>query len=533
MLAHRLLLAVIYALIPTWLGTGVSPVRAENLSLPIPPTHLPRHANFVLDPAESSVELVLFTDSTESRMGGVIQLHLGDPSVAVIALEGMVGLSVDRADLVAMDFEPDLPGIHEPLRMIQDPRVRGIGSWNWLTGKISFELHLIAANSAAAPGNLPVPMPLRISGSLSQGVLKVDGNNGNVADGSMAVHVKAFETPMPPQVVDVWFSTSAGFHPGRVSSDATKPAYISDGDLLSARGYVVRTARQLMGKLGVMPPTPDLGLDAVLFVHGGETWFSFKASAGQVWSESLATWLTHGDLLSDAGKIVMTNADLLRRFDPAATRSNMNYGLDAVYRGPNRDIVFSTDEGFFSRALGRYVGHGDLLSLSGRVVRTNAELLKNFKIQNAVSAPTPQDYGLDAVVLRPFGEVWFSTTIGFMDERYGWVSDGDLLSSTGVVVARNLALVSAFQPTEHIANFGLDALTFPVPCLVGDFDYDGDVDADDLETFAGTMRGPALASEQPDIGDLDGDGDTDQTDFGILQRCISGADEPARPECGD
>ncbi|HQE27542.1 MAG TPA: hypothetical protein PL151_07270, partial [Phycisphaerae bacterium] len=79
MLAHRLLLAVIYALIPTWLGTGVSPVRAENLSLPIPPTHLPRHANFVLDPAESSVELVLFTDSTESRMGGVIQLRLGDP----------------------------------------------------------------------------------------------------------------------------------------------------------------------------------------------------------------------------------------------------------------------------------------------------------------------------------------------------------------------------------------------------------------------------------------------------------------------
>jgi hypothetical protein len=511
----------------------VSPGHAQDLGEPDPPTRLPRHASFVLDPAESSVELTLFTGSTRSKMAGVIQLYLGDPSVPVIAIAGMVGISVDRADLLALDFEPNLPGIREPLRMIQDPRVRAIGSWNTPTGQIAFELHLVAANSATDPGNLPVPMPLRISGALVQGVLKADGNNGNIPDGTMRVHIKAFETPMPPHVVDVWFSTSHGFTPGKVSSDAVKPAYVSDGDLLSPRGYVVRTARQFMARLGVMPPTPDLGLDAVLFANRGEAWFSFRTSAGQVWSESLATWLTHGDLLSDAGKVVMTNADLLKRFDPVSTRSIINFGLDAVYRGPNRDVVFSTDEGFFSQVLGRYVGHGDLLSLSGRVVRTNAELLENFKIQDMTMRPTPADYGLDAVVLRPFGEVWFSTTIGFVDERYGWVSDGDLLSSAGVVVARNLALVGAFQPLEDAANFGLDALTFAVPCLVGDFDYDGDVDVADLEAFATTVRGPALVSDQPDVGDLDGDGDTDQTDFGILQRCISGADEPARPECGE
>lgn len=514
-----------------WCG-GASAL-AQSITPPEPQAQLPRHATFVLDPAESSVELSLFYGGSRSKLAGRIQLYLGDPSVPVIAIVGMVGLSVDRAELVAVDFEPDLLGQPEPLRMIQDPNVRSIGSWLTTTGHIAFDLHLIAANTASTTGGLPVPMPIHVTGNLAQGVLKATGTNGNIPDGTIRLQLKAFETPLPPHVVDVWFSTNSGFHPGKVSSDVAKPGVISDGDLLSARGYVVRTNHQLTARLGIMPVVPDLGLDAVMPAPRGETWFSFKREAGSIWSETLGCWLTHGDLLSDRGYVVISHEKLVGAFEPLPTRNTLEPGLDAIHRGPNREMLFSTDEGFYSVRLNQYVGHGDLLSTRGRVVRTNAQLLANFKIVDMTMRPVPMDYGLDAVAVRSNSEIWFSTKVGFIDERYGWVSDGDLLSTTGQVVVRNLALVSGFEPLEDLANFGLDAITWALPSRVGDFDFDGDVDRDDLGAFESAISGPALATPNPDCGDMDGDGDTDQTDFGILQRCLGGVSAAAESDCED
>jgi hypothetical protein len=499
---------------------------------PVQPPPLPRHACFVLHPGESSAELSLFTGGGRSKLTGSVRLFLGDPDVAVIALAGMVGLSVDGADLTAPDFVPDLPGIPEPLGMIQNPKVRSIGSWNTQTGQISFELSLIAP-----AGNLPVPMPLRLSGTLNGGVLAVSGNNGNVPDGSMSVVLKAFEVGLPPLPVDLWFSTEVPFHAGRISPAAAGPVLISAGDLLSRRGHIVRTNRELTRRLGIMPVVPDLGLDAAATGPRGEIWFSFEEEFGPLWSESLARQLKHGDLLSEAGYVVRTNEQLLAAFHRMPPVSDA--GLDAVALAPDKGILFSTETGFFSESLGRYVSHGDLLCDSGRVVMTNQQLLQNFKIVDMTMRPVPADYGLDAVVLRPNGEIWFSTEVGFQVQRpddalqLQWVSDGDLLSTRGYVVARNLDLLSAFAPIEDLANFGLDATAVVISPAVADLDQDGDVDGADLGSFQSAGSGPGVTSEGAVFGDFDGDGDIDQTDFGIFQRCLRGPDSPADPACAD
>ncbi len=501
-------------------------VHARPQPPPPPPPPLPRHASFVVDPQQSNVELSLFAGGGRSPLTGAIRLFLGDPNVPVIAVAGMVGISVDGADLIAPDFTPDVPGVREPLHMIQDPRVRSIGSWNTLTGQIAFELQLIAPE-----GNLPVPMPLRVSGTLVGPVLNVSGNNGNVADARMTVKIVAREVVLPPPDIDIWFSTEVGF--GAVALQPTSAAIVrvSDGDLLSRRGYIVRSNRQLTARLGIMPVVPDLGLDAAVLGPGGSIWFSFEERNGPVWSETLGVWLRHGDLLSDAGRVVRTNEQLLARFVRMAPVDDA--GLDAVALAPNAEILFSTERDFYSQALGRRVGHGDLLSDRGRIVRTNAELLANFRpMANDAGAALP-DYGLDAVVLRPDREIWFSTEVGFTDARLGPISDGDLLSTRGYVVLRNLELVKAFGPVEDVGNFGLDAVTVVTRQSPCDFDFDGDVDLADFLVFQSAFNGAnktaraAVQAVSDFDADLDNDFDVDAADFLLFQACFNGANRPA------
>jgi hypothetical protein len=64
----------------------------------------------------------------------------------------------------------------------------------------------------------------------------------------------------PAAASEIWFSTANGF----TSTNQFDPTnQISAGDLLSNRGRVVKQNSDLMGWLGLMPPVPDLGLDAV------------------------------------------------------------------------------------------------------------------------------------------------------------------------------------------------------------------------------------------------------------------------------
>jgi len=496
-------------------------VHARPQPPPPPPPPLPRHASFVLDPRQSHVELSLFAGGGRSPLTGAVRLFLGDPGVPVIALAGMVGLSVDGADLIAPDFTPDVPGVKEPLHMIQDPHVRSVGSWNTLTGQIAFELQLIAPE-----GNPPVPMPLRVTGTLVGPVLNVAGDNGNVADARMTVKIVATEVVLPPPEIDIWFSTEVGFGATALQPTGDAIVRVGDGDLLSRRGYIVRSNRQLTARLGIMPVVPDLGLDAAALGPGGSIWFSFEERNGPVWSETLGVWLRHGDLLSDAGRVVRTNEQLLARFVRMPPVSDA--GLDAVAVAPNGEILFSTEQDFFSEALGRRVGHGDLLSDRGRIVRTNAQLLENFRPMANDAGAVLSDYGLDAVVLRPNREIWFSTEVGFTDARLGPISDGDLLSTRGYVVLRNLDLVKAFGPVEDVANFGLDAVTLVTRQSPCDLDLDGDVDVADFQLFQTALNGAnrvpnaAIRAVSDFDGDLDDDGDVDIADFVIFQACFNG-----------
>ena len=245
-------------------------------------------------------------------------------------------------------------------------------------------------------------------------------------------------------VREIWFSTASGLTDSKWQSPTNR---VSAGDVLSDSGRVVRSNSRLLSKLGIMPGVPEIGIDALDIAPGGEILFSISVD---VFSETLGP-IHHGDLLSERGKIVKRNQDLLAAFGMANT--NVDYGLDAVQVMTNGEIYFSITTNAVAPQAGMM--SGDLLSDRGRVVKYNFELLANFH-------PPPslvyQDYGLDALYVWPSGEIWFSTEQGFDDQQLGPILDGDLLSDQGYIVFRNLELVSAFAPLEDVSNFGLDAL---------------------------------------------------------------------------
>lgn len=118
-----------------------------------------------------------------------------------------------------------------------------------------------------------------------------------------------------------------------------------------------------------------------------------------------------------------------------------------------RDGAFSTEEDFIMNAgkVPTYVSDGDLLSPSGQVCMSNAELLRAFDVN--------VDLGLDAVHIIDFGEIAGEPIIAFsteLDSPSGTFTAGDLLFTNGLVIP-NAALVAKFG-IEH--NIGLDGLQF-------------------------------------------------------------------------
>ncbi|MBP7934594.1 MAG: hypothetical protein KA354_08090 [Phycisphaerae bacterium] len=95
-------------------------------------------------------------------------------------------------------------------------------------------------------------------------------------------------------------------------------------------------------------------------------------------------------------------------------------------------------------------------------------------------------------------------------------------------------LLLASENVSIDAEATVDAIIVPAVCGQADFDDDGDVDAEDLNTFASCFSGPAVPrSDTPTCSatDLDKDHDVDQADFGIFQRCYSGENQLADPNC--
>jgi hypothetical protein len=243
-------------------------------------------------------------------------------------------------------------------------------------------------------------------------------------------------------VREIWFSTLRSFTSTNRNTPTNK---ISGGDLLSTRGRVVKRNIDLVGRLGIMPGVPDLGLDALDVTAGGEILFSIPVD---VFSETLGP-IQHGDLLSNRGAIVRRNQDLLVAFKPP---SSADAGLDAVQMMSDGEILFSIQTNVVVSST-LTLGRGDILSDRGRVFMPQRQLLANFQ-----PAVTNHDFGLDALHILPSGEIWFSVEESFTDQRLGAIQAGDLLSNQGYIVFRNSSLLAAFAPSDPSQDYGLDAL---------------------------------------------------------------------------
>lgn len=243
---------------------------------------------------------------------------------------------------------------------------------------------------------------------------------------------------------DLWFSTRHGMTSGKGVWPSNR---IGDGDLLSFRGAVVRANSDLVRAFQLPAVASGYSVDAVDLAPGGQILFSLQ----QDYTSPVVGQLRHGDLLSELGRVVRRNGDLIGRFGlmPPAPDA----GLDAVQVLEGDVVLFSITSEVFAESLGRLLRAGDLLSSDGTVRKTNAELLERFQ-----PVDSGRDYGLDALYVWPDGEVWFSTESGFRSAALGEIMDGDLLSDQGYIVFRNLELVGPFAPLEDLANFGLDGL---------------------------------------------------------------------------
>lgn len=267
----------------------------------------------------------------------------------------------------------------------------------------------------------------------------VDQTNGTA---TQQFHLEIDAAPF----LEIWFSTSQGFKADIWDSPTN---LVSAGDLISSVGRVVKRNHELTQNLAPMPSIPDLWLKDVDVLPGGEIAFSIEAS---VWSETLNTQLDPGDLLSDRGRILHTNQQLIAAFLPKPPLPN-GAGLGAVQVMDNGEVDFSVQTNFFSTKLGLMIEPEDLLSDTGGIVRTGADLVRQFSPANSTN-----NCGLNAIYIWPIGEIWFSTQGGFYDTSSNYYAPGDLLSDQGYVVYRNWELLSAFQPAGSPADFGLDAL---------------------------------------------------------------------------
>ncbi len=167
-------------------------------------------------------------------------------------------------------------------------------------------------------------------------------------------------------------------------------------------------------------------------------------------SETLGP-IAHGDVFSDRGLVLRNYADLITPFGPMLPFADP--GLDALQVLGSGEVLFSVENDFFSQRLGVLVRRGDLLSSDGSVMKTGEQLLAKFTLP-----PIPTDFGLDAIYVWPSGEVWFSLEEGFEDGLLGRIQHGDLISDRGELVYRNLDLLRQFQPLEDLADFGLDGV---------------------------------------------------------------------------
>lgn len=247
---------------------------------------------------------------------------------------------------------------------------------------------------------------------------------------------------------DLWFVTSHGFTPGKDGNLGGGRRVA--GDVLSMDGHVVAGNGRLTGQLGIMPIVPPLALGALDVQPGGRIVFALRE---RVFSETLGH-LSPGVVLGADGSVFARVRDLLDRFRPIAYPAS-EPGVDAVQVLDSGEVLFSTTTDVLTSC--GTLGHGDVLSSDGTVRWRFKEILGAF-VPSPWAGTTLEEVGIDAWHAWPHGEAWFSVRKGFHSAVAGTVWPGDVLSTGGWVVYRNLELLEGFGPLEDLADFGLEGL---------------------------------------------------------------------------
>jgi hypothetical protein len=194
---------------------------------------------------------------------------------------------------------------------------------------------------------------------------------------------------------------------------------------------------------------------------GTDLWFS--SSTPTISFKSGFQYLGPGSILSTSGQVVATNKQLLSSFQPRIGFPG-DRGLDAlaiIGTADEKTIVFSTSKSFYSNALQRTIGDGDLITNKGEVMATNQQLLGAFD-------PKGSNFGLDAAFIRSLDEaagpeIWFSTSRSFYSNAMAtWISPGDILSNQGQIVTSASDLLAAFSPKGKTTSIGIDSLSVNV-----------------------------------------------------------------------
>jgi hypothetical protein len=87
----------------------------------------------------------------------------------------------------------------------------------------------------------------------------------------------------------------------------------------------VRSNAELLAQFNLGNPTNDYGLNAIYVWPSGEIWFS----TAKGFFDSVSNYYNPGDLLSDQGYLVFSNAELTAVFAPSNAPAEL--GLDALY----------------------------------------------------------------------------------------------------------------------------------------------------------------------------------------------------------
>jgi hypothetical protein len=161
------------------------------------------------------------------------------------------------------------------------------------------------------------------------------------------------------------------------------------------------------------------------------------------------------DLVFTNGEHVVRRQFPLIQTSLSQTQQNLLqfFSID-FFAAPLRELWFSTlRPAALDRSNPSQIGPGDLLSMSGRIVKPNSSLVSRLGIMPAVP-----HLPIDAVDIARGGEVLFSLNESIFSETLGTIQEGDVLSALGRIVYRNQSLVAPFNPGTQGPDRGLDAL---------------------------------------------------------------------------